>query len=384
TRAVLSSWLAEDRDTAKTSLRTDVQGRWQLQNVPPGDDVDVLIALSHPDYIGDERFGQLQNEQHITVKALREQTAAIVMHRGAAITGTVTDPDGRPVKGAVVMWGNRYPHLLPGSQEVYTDENGVYRLLPLPEGPMPVIVAAQGWMPQYSKIDVATSLPPVNFNLKRGKKLRIRFVDHVGAPVSHVGLRISKWQGVELLYNDQYPDVLDTKIPRVSDENGIVEWDWAPDSPVDFEFYRRGFSEAKASITADDSEHVFTMQPLLKFAGTVADAGTGRLIEQFAAVPMIHFDEDFPSVGHAEAVQCSGGKFSIDFDRGDVEHSLQIEAPGYATVRTGVYKIGAKVPPLEIRMKPAPRFVGRAVDEAGQPVANARVYVGSYSEHLYL
>ena len=42
------------------------------------------------------------------------------------------------------------------------------------------------------------------------------------------------------------------------------------------------------------------------------------------------------------------------------------------------------VPRLEIRMKPAKRVVGRVVDESGRPVANARVFVGSFSEHLYL
>ena len=126
------------------------------------------------------------------------------------------------------------------------------------------------------------------------------------------------------------------------------------------------------------------MLPRLKFAGTVVDANIGQPIERFAVVPIIHFWEDFPNVSRDEAVQCKGGTFSLDLDRGDVEHSLQLEAPGYATVRTGVYAIGAKVPPLEIRMQPAPRFVGLVLDESEQPVANARVYVGSYSEHLYL
>ena len=67
-----------------------------------------------------------------------------------------------------------------------------------------------------------------------------------------------------------------------------------------------------------------------------------------------------------------------------MKHGLQIEAPGYATVRVGPYPIGATVPPLEVRMTRANRLIGRVLDESGRPVSNARVYIGSYSEHLYL
>ncbi len=378
-RAVFDNWLSEGKD----DVTTDSEGRWRLDNVPPGDDVDVRVKLSHPDYTDDHDWGQLQKEQHVTTKALRAQTAVIVMHRGTVVTGTVTDSDGKPVKDAVVIWGDR-PYWELGSQEVRTDEQGVYRFPPLPPGPMHVTVVAQGWMPDRTKIEIASGLSPVNFALKHGINLRIRFVDQSGAAVSRVGVSIGKWHGTESLYNVQHPNVLDTGIPGMSDADGIYEWDWAPDSPVEFRFGRDGFAEGQASITADDNEHVLTLLPLLRIAGTVVAADTGRPIEQFAAVPIIHFRKDFPSVEHEEAVQCAAGKFSTEFDRADVEHGLQIEAPGYATVRVGPYPVGATVPPLQLRLTPADRFIGRVLDQSGRPVPNARVYVGSYSEHLYL
>ncbi|MGO9913196.1 MAG: carboxypeptidase regulatory-like domain-containing protein, partial [Isosphaeraceae bacterium] len=378
-RAVFDAWLS----SGESAVRTDPEGRWKLDNVPPGDDVDVRIKLSHPDYIDDKHWGQLQKEQHVTTKALRAQTAVIVMHRGTGVTGTVTDPDGKPVKDAVVIWGDR-PYWDEGSQEVHTDPHGGYRFPPLPPGPMHVTVVAQGWMPDRTKIEIAPGLSPINFGLKHGKKLRIRFVDKSGAAVARVGVSIRNWHGAESLYNIRHPNVLDTKIPGTSDAKGIYEWNWAPDSPVEFEFSRDGFAEGKASITADDSEHVFTMLALLRIAGTVVDADTGRPIEKFAAVPIINFREDFPSVEHDEAVQCAAGKFLTEFDRTDVLHGLQFEAPGYATVRVGPYPIGATVPSLQVRMPRANRLIGRVLDQSGRPVSRARVYVGSYSEHLYL
>jgi beta-lactamase regulating signal transducer with metallopeptidase domain/thiol-disulfide isomerase/thioredoxin/protocatechuate 3,4-dioxygenase beta subunit len=378
-RAGFDAWLSE----GESAVTTDSLGRWKLDNVPPGDDVDVRIKLSHPDYIDDHDWGQLQKEQHITTKGLRAQTAAIVMHRGTVITGTVTNPDGQPVKDAVVIRGDR-PYWNEGSQEVRTNEQGVYRFLPQPLGPTHLTVVAQGWMPDRTKIEITSRLSPVNFALKQGKKLRIRFVDKAGAAVSRVGVSISKWQGAESLYNIRHPNVLDTKIPGMSDPDGIYEWNWAPDSPVEFEFSREGFAQGTASIMADNSEHVFTMLARLRIAGTVVDADTGRPIEKFAAVPIIHFREDFPLVERDKVVPCTAGRFSTQCDRTDVQHGLQLEAPGYATVRVGPYPIGATVPPLAVRMTSANRLIGRVLDESGRPVSNARVYIGSYSEHLYL
>ena len=94
-RAVFDAWLSE----GESAVTTDSEGRWKLDNVPPGDDVDVRIKLSHRDYIDDRDWGQLQKEQHVTTKALRAQTAVIVMHRGTGVTGTVTDADGKTGQG---------------------------------------------------------------------------------------------------------------------------------------------------------------------------------------------------------------------------------------------------------------------------------------------
>ncbi len=377
-RARFDAWLTENG-----SVRTDAQGRWTLDNVPAGDAVKVSIKLSHPDYIDDKDWGTLQKEQFVTTQALRAKTAAIVMHRGVSVAGTVTDADGNPIARAVVIRGDR-PYWEQGSQEVRTDAEGRYQFPPLPPGPMHVTVVAQGWMPEWTAIQIAGGMAPVDFRLKPGKKLRIRFVDQSGAAVSRVSVGINRWHGTESLYNTVHPNVLPTNIPRMSDGRGVYEWNWAPDSPVEFGFGRVGFAGASASIAADDEEHVVTLYPMLRIAGTVVDANTNQPIEQFTTVPIIYFREDFPSVERTPAVPGTGGQFAVELGRDDVKHGLQIEAAGYTTARVGPYAIGTTVPPLEIRLTPAERFVGRVVNEAGQPVADARVYVGSYSEHLYL
>lgn len=377
-RAGFDSWLANDGN-----VRTDAQGRWSLDNVPAGDDVKVSIKLSHPDYIDDKDWGSLQKEQLVTTQALRDQTAVIVMHRGVVVSGTVTGADGNPLPGALVIRGDR-PYWDEGSQEVRTDADGRYQLPSLPPDPMHLTVVAEGWMPEWRAIQISASLPPLDFNLQPGKKLRIRFVDEAGNAVPRVSVAIQEWHGGESLYNVVHSNVLATNIPRTSDDNGIYEWTWAPDSPVKYSFGRQGFAAVEASITADDQEHVVTLPQPLRIAGTVVDANTGQPLAQFTQVPILNFRENFPLLDRPNAVQRTGGKLNFELIHTGAKRSLQIEAPGYASVRVGPFAVGMKVPPLAVRLTPAEPFVGRVVIDAGQGVADARVYVGSYTEHLYL
>ena len=75
------------------------------------------------------------------MKAFLDKSASIKMHRGAVVTGTITDPMGQPVSDAVVVWGDN-PYDQEGSQEVRINAEGVYQLQPLNSGRMNVTVVA--------------------------------------------------------------------------------------------------------------------------------------------------------------------------------------------------------------------------------------------------
>ena len=94
---------------------TDAGGRWTLDNVPPGDERWFSVKLTHPDFVSDMSWGDMQRNQLVTSELLRAQTATIVMQRGTRLTGTLTDLDGAPVPRAVVAWGD-YPHVAASSR----------------------------------------------------------------------------------------------------------------------------------------------------------------------------------------------------------------------------------------------------------------------------
>jgi thiol-disulfide isomerase/thioredoxin/uncharacterized GH25 family protein len=373
-----NTWLAYG-DAARI---TDADGRWSLDTVPPGDDVNVRVKLSHPEYINDSDWGGLQGEQAVTREQLRDESAVIVMRRGCQVTGKVTDSNGKPVKNAVVIWGDQ-PYWDEGSQEVRTDEEGVYRFNPLAAGPMRITVAAPAWMPQMKTVQIGPDMRELDFQLRPGKKLRIKFVDASGAPIPNAGVQVKSWRGTESLYSHRHSNVIDLQIPNRANEEGIYEWTWAPDDAVEFRFSAPGSADVTSSIAADDCEHVQIIHSKLQFSGTVRDASTGNSIERFRVVPLIHFRPDFPFIPRYQALDGKAGQFSIEFDRTDIEHGVQIEAPGYVTHRTDRrYKIGEPNPVLDVRMQPSERYRGQVFDADGRPVGGARVFVATGLQHL--
>lgn len=373
-------WLATENNT----LTTDAQGRWSLSNAPPGNHLNVRLKVNHADYIGDRLWGELQKEQDVTIGQLRDQSATIAMHRGFHVSGQVTDPDGQPVKDAVVIWGDR-PYWEDGSQEVRTDANGRYRLGPFKTGPMRVTVAAVGWMPQTRTTQIGPTSSSEDFKLQLGKKLRLKFVDAAGQPVSRVHVHISQWRGAESLYTSKQSEDIDLQIANLSDENGIYEWLWAPDDAVGYTFSQKGYANVEVNITANDSEQLQTIHPIFRIAGTVSDASTGKSLEHFFVVPVIHFRPDFPLLNRNDGQDGEDGRFEMPFDRTDIEHGVQIEAPGYTTFRTDRrYRVGEANPTLDIKLQPTKPYTGKVVDAAAKPIVDARVFVATNIQHLDL
>lgn len=257
-QSMVSRWLA----TGDDDPTTDANGRWTLNNVPEGNP-ELMVSVTHPDYVSDLKWGGLQREQNVTTASLREQTATIVMRRGTSLTGQVTDPQGKGIAGAIVVWGDN-PYDDTGMhqehrQEVRTDAKGIYRLQPLPRMPLTVTVIAEGWMPELKRTTIAPETSKLDFQLREGKTLRLRFVDGSAKPIPDVYVGIEGWRGCKALYNTKHPIVLETPIPRSADKNGVFLWSWAPDDEVQYQFWKEGYSSMAKSVTADDTEQIIQL-----------------------------------------------------------------------------------------------------------------------------
>jgi beta-lactamase regulating signal transducer with metallopeptidase domain/thiol-disulfide isomerase/thioredoxin/uncharacterized GH25 family protein len=363
------------------TTQTDDQGHWTIAGIHPGSVCQVLAK--HPDYLGNESVWPMQSQQKlkVTAQATPTDVPTIVLKRGVRLTVRTTDPAGKPVKGAVVIWGDD-PYSSIRDTAVVTDERGSCQLPGFGEGPMRVTVVAKGWMLESRMVQFKRQMSPLDFHLKPGRKLRIRFVDGSGAPVPEVGVWVKKWRGVESIHSNLNGQIK-IEIPGKADDKGVYEWDWAPDDAVSFSFGKRDFAGIEQSITADGTEHVLTINHVLQITGTVRDAVTGKEINDFLVLPILHFRPSFPSVDRREARQEENGVLAMQFDRTDIEHGIQIEAPGYETFRTTErYRVGGPDVVLDVRLKPAARYRGTVVGPDGRPVKGAHVSVSSRLEQL--
>jgi beta-lactamase regulating signal transducer with metallopeptidase domain/thiol-disulfide isomerase/thioredoxin len=371
-------WLAE----GSAAARTDTEGRWTLDNVPPGLSLQLRLRIAHPDYISDSEWGGLQEQQGVGLKELRTRKAMITMRAGLVAAGTVIDPQGKPVTGAVVVRGD-HPYMEWGSQEVLTDENGHYRLPPLASGSLNITVIAQGWMPTIRTVEIKSGMSPFDFRLEPGKELKIRFLDDAGKPVPGVGVIIDQWRGGESLYNHRHPNVIDTRIPDRADQDGRYVWSWAPGDAVTYRFFKDGIAEQKAKLTANGSEQSVSLHQVLRISGKVTDAATGRPILRGMVMAVIEQGSGRLFTERNNMRTFSDGTYSIQPDRAGDSCRVRIEADGYRSTISESVRAGTPNSTLDIRLEPAAPLQGRILDPEGKPVKHARVYLATGSQIVF-
>lgn len=384
-RPVVDTWLA----LGSSASITNDEGRWTLNNVPADKQTELQLKISHPDYINDQVWGDMQQKQNVTMEQLRAKTAVIVMRRGIRLAGTVTDAAGNPVAGVVVIHGDK-PYMQEGSQELRTGEDGTFRFPPLSSGPMTVTVVAEGWMPQLRKIEITPENPPVDFKLALGKTLRLRFVDFAGQPVPNVFVQIAKWRGGESLYNFKHPNVLDTKIPHAADANGIYEWTWAPDDAVTYHFYRSA-QEVPAwttmNIAANGVERTITLPALQAeshISGSVTDSETGEPIAEFTAFPVLELTHGELLVRRSQ-LKLASGRYSLEMEHRDTTYRVRIEAPGYrSALSEAKFRFGDAKTNCDFALHRALPATGRVVNAKGKPVSGAIVRLATATQPLHL
>ena len=369
-------WLAEGDDAAVT----DELGRWSINNVPAGDDLDLRMSVVHPEFLCDTarrsiaKFG-------LTLDVLRNKSATVQLERGIPLTGHVLDPDGKPVPEAVIIWGDD-PYMETGSQETRTDEQGRFIVPPHKPGPVRLTVVAKNWMPQMLVVDVQENIKPVEFRMSPGRKLHVKVVDSDGKPYPRIYLGVEQWRGAKSLYNTRHPNVLNTGIPLRADENGEYVWDWAPDDAVLFQlsFVENGESVAytEMELTAADGLQVIELARNFKFSGTVVNAVTKDPITSYAVTPIT-----FSSV-LADARGIAQGSYREEFSEPEFSITksplgaqervaFRFESPGYRVFRTERFGLRDPARTMTIELQPTDVQTGRVLDADGNPVPSASV-----------
>jgi thiol-disulfide isomerase/thioredoxin len=369
-----NSWLSNGKD----AVTSNKDGTWQINNAPPGEDLELEFMLTHANYLADERW-QGFGYYRTNLKELRDGTARFALVAGHPLTGRVVDPAGRPVSNALVVVGDR-PYLERGSQECLTDADGKFRIPPQPSGDRRVTVVASGWSPQSQMVDFGPEMKEMNCALTKGKRLHLNLVDSSGRPVQ-ARVSIDSWRDSNALYNIRHPNVLPSGIPDRTNENGEYIWEWAPTDALQLTIGVKEWGLRKTiEIVADDSVQTITLSSN-GFNGKVFDAKTGEPITGFTVVPVTYSSVDANARGIAQsswAKQFDSHEFKMNdvFSESDWKQiAFRVLKPGYEILTTPRLSITDNVPSMEFKLTPVATASGRIVSIDGKPVQKARAWI---------
>jgi beta-lactamase regulating signal transducer with metallopeptidase domain/protocatechuate 3,4-dioxygenase beta subunit len=332
---MISTWLTDD-DFNEGSAITDEKGRWRIDNAPapgPGEDYEFRLKITHPEFAGDTKYGELQSQQQVTTAALRDEAAKVVLSRGKQVKGVVVDSEGKPVTDGIVVWGNN-PYSGDQKQfETRLGSGGSFVTRPLSLGEHAFTVIAPRFSAKQRVVNVESSTPDLRLKLKSGKRLTVKVVDPDGKPIKQAYFHVGSWSSVEEAFTGGQSSILHMRIPRNAGDDGVYRWDGAPADAVTFQISARDFAAKTVSLTATDAEHVVELMPALVVYGKVTDAVTGKPVETFDVVPLLSPD----GIGLNQewkygTVTGEDGAFEIRLD-GISEYQknfmLRFEAAGY-------------------------------------------------------
>ncbi len=382
-QARVSGWLALGGDAAVS----DEEGRWEINNAPAptvNSEFGFRLMVTHPEFSGDRRWGEYQEQQGITTEQLRAGTARLTMDRGTVIAGSISGPNGEPITKGLVIWDDR-PYWAEGVNEAQIDVSGKYETLRLAPGNYPVTVLAPGYAPEQRMVSLSQSLQlqQVDFQLEPGNPIKLQIVDHSGKPIPNARVHIENWRRTEAIYNHKHPNVPLSGIPRRADQNGMYVWDWAPSDGVKYRIGAEGYNSKNVTLVAkQDAHRIELVLPIVIF-GNVVDAESGEPIENFRVVPVKAFRPDFYSTDFQEGSVDKGkdGNYKIQIDsygESGRRHRVRIEADGYRTA-LGQKSLAAGEPSLkeDFELERSPAQVGTVVDLNGSPVDHFTVAIGT-------
>jgi RNA polymerase sigma factor (sigma-70 family) len=367
--------------TGAAAAKTDAEGRWKIGNVPVHPEVELSLLVNHPDYASDQWWptpGEAFN-----TKALLEGTANMTLKSGVIVRGRVTDPDGKPVKDAVVIHGDAH-YGMPTTRKFPADAEGRYRLPALSAGTTPLTIIAPGFAPQMREVELKPDLPNQDFRLVRGKPVRLRVVDDRGNPIPGASVTLLEWKGIKSIYSNHdpnHPKVPDTGIPRRADKSGVWKWTDAPDEPVKVQVSAKGFATLELEVTGGSTDQIVTLKAEHRITGRVTDAVTGKPVPAFTVIQVDVFRKDFLHAERQNAVAGKNGRLDYLARRIDIPLRVRVEAPGYRTQDGPEFRVGDDASRIQdFRLTPSKPVTGRVVDASGQPVAKAEVLMATPTE----
>ncbi len=345
---------------------TDAEGCWALNTFPP--DIDEFrLNIDHP------KFQSTDNStKYPTLNELKSQQAVIVLKAGEVVTGIVKKEDGAPIEGATVVF-SRTP-FTGEFRVVKTDKTGKYSVNNWRKTGTFIAAIAVDSAPDSKSLNEKELDSPIDFTLKSGKTIRLKFVDQQGQPVEGVRVSPFRWRGQTAVLSGSWQSV-----PGNSDAEGNYRWTWAPDDVIEYSFQKNGYLAVRdMALKPSDEVRTITMLRPLTINGTVIDAETKKPIPEFNVIPGINWGQPNISGGEVgwetEKTQpFRGGQFKTVFDDPRHGHHVRVEATGYLPFSSEMYKDDQGEVNLTVELQKGKDMQGRVLLPDGKPAEKFEV-----------
>jgi thiol-disulfide isomerase/thioredoxin/protocatechuate 3,4-dioxygenase beta subunit len=354
--------------------RADANGVWSFANVPEAPDA-VEVGTYHHLCLADH--AAFRFEPFTPLSALRDGSAVVRLQRGTRVEGTVVGPDGQPVSGAEVLYGEgrQYANSVP---PVKTDDRGNF-VLGIKPGEVSTLTATHpGFGPAMEPIKVGREPLKVRLALPAPSTLSGRVVDLSGKPIADAFVQVESWRKLETLSQR-----------LTTGEDGRFAWNEAPGDEVVVRVFAKGYMarDGLALNPGSPTEIVLTSPTTIK--GTVVDAETGKPVPEFSLLNGAVWKDGQRMLWQRgsrmdEDAKKGPGSFEYTFGQPAHKYVIRVHADDYLPEESGLFSPDGTPKDFTFRLKKGERVVGLVRNPDGSPAREGFVYLVPPDDDLTL
>jgi peroxiredoxin/protocatechuate 3,4-dioxygenase beta subunit len=355
------------------STKTDAKGTWTFTGVPTQPDSVKIAAY---DYLHLTERTSFNPEPYKPLTALQDGSAVLRLQRGTLVEGTVLAPNGQPVAGAEVFYGEGqgYGNAIP---PLKSDAEGRFTLGIKPGSVATLVAQAPGFGPTLERVRVGAGTLRTYLRLDSAHSFRGRVVDPSGKPIARAGV-VAYWSGSEGSPRSSFG--VASRQQLSADDDGRFEWKEAPGKGVQVDVSAIGFASKNTLRLASDVDHQIVLTPPTVVKGSVIDRDTGQPLSRFSLTLAAAWKPGDPFIwqrgGDVERVaRKAPGSFEYTTSSPAHRYLLRVQAEGYLPEDSDVFPTDGATHTLPFRLVKAEPIKGAVWNPDGSPARGGFVYV---------
>ena len=363
--AMVTAYIIEDENLFISSNfgETDTQGNYIIRD---------LINGKYRIKVKASGWADQEYSTYVIVNS-PDDTSQInfTLHPGGSISGTVSDEQGNPIVNADV-------NALPVNDNSlwyysHTDANGKYFITGLESGDYIVYAQSNGWIQQQKEDPVNVTVPQkvenINFTLKKGASISGQVLDDHGQPVVQASVYLTLIQTPSYRYSGSITDdngnYVIQSIPSGSYEVQVSADGW---------IFQRYFHSVEVVAPSDISNINFTMQRGGRVSGHVLNEQGQPIVKAnvyifSTQIPSNYYSSTTDDTGNYTIQSLPSGKYEVNVSaNGWIRQKYSDWVEVLAPNDTGN---------INFTMPRGGSISGQVLDEQGQPIVKANVYIFS-------